>query len=285
MELEHVYIKTNGITLHVAQVGPVSGPPLIMLHGFPEYWGAWRHQLPAFAQVGYRVWAPDQRGYNLSDKPPDVADYRTELLVADVLGLIEATGQPAVRIVGHDWGGIVAWNVAMRAPQRVSHLAILNAPHPRVMARHLRNDPQQRRRSSYMMFFQVPWLPEALGRSLNWRLAARALIATSGPGTFTPADIAACKRAWSQPGAFKAMLNWYRAAFTYRDGDRPEPAIEPPTTLIWGMDDVAFEAELADESLAFCRDGELHKLEGASHWVQREAPTRVNEILLKRFRD
>ncbi len=283
MELDHVYVKTNGITLHVAQAGPVDGPPVILLHGFPEYWGAWKRQIPALAAAGYRVWAPDQRGYNLSDKPPEIADYRTEPLVNDILGLIEATGSDTVRLTGHDWGGNVAWNVALRAPERLHHLVILNVPHPRVMARHLRSDWRQRGRSSYMFAFQIPWLPEALAGSFNSNLAVRAMKATSAPGTFTPADIAGLKKAWSQPGAFQSMLNWYRAAFRFSSEDRPEPEVIPPTTIIWGDNDVAFEAIMAEESVALCRDGTLHKLEGVSHWVQHEAPERVNTLLLEAF--
>ena len=145
---EHHFIQTNGITLHTVMAGPVDGPVVILLHGFPEFWFGWRRQIPALAGAGFRVWVPDQRGYNLSDKPKGVVAYRLEALGADILGLINATGQERVYLAGHDWGAMVAWWVALNAPERLRRLAILNVPHPYVMRKHLLADPRQRARST-----------------------------------------------------------------------------------------------------------------------------------------
>src|SRR5437879_4698652 len=160
-------IATNGIRLNVAQAGPPDGPLVILLHGFPEFWYGWRKQIPALAAAGYRVWAPDQRGYNFSDKPPDVRDYTLDKLAADVAGLIEAAGRQRAIIVGHDWGGAVAWWLAANNPERVERLVIINVPHPLVMRRLILRDPRQTLRSWYMFMFLLPRLPEWFARRRN----------------------------------------------------------------------------------------------------------------------
>src|SRR5512134_2857495 len=175
MELEHSTIKTNGIQLHIVQAGPQSGVPVMLLHGFPEFWYGWRKQIPALAEAGCRVIVPDQRGYNLSDKPEGVKAYSVNTLVDDIHGLIDALGYEKVNLVGHDWGAIVSWSVAHRHPDRLQRLGILNAPHPLVTRRFLLRDLDQIRRSWYIMYFQLPWLPEAGMRADNWRGAVHAL--------------------------------------------------------------------------------------------------------------
>ena len=158
---EHKLIATNGITLHAVTAGPEDGPLVLLLHGFPEFWYGWRRQIPALAAAGFRVLAPDQRGYNLSDKPRELSAYRLDALAADALGLIDAAGRERAFVVGHDWGAMVAWWLALVAPQRVERLAILNVPHPYVFRRHLMNDAEQQKRSIYAGFFQLPWLPQS----------------------------------------------------------------------------------------------------------------------------
>ena len=161
MKLEHGTLKTNGIRLHVVQAGPNSGTPVVLLHGFPEHWYGFRKQIPAFVRAGCRVIVPDQRGYNLSDKPGGVKAYNLRELVNDVIGLIDALKYDKVNLVGHDWGAAVAWMLALWHPERVHRLGILNVPHPLVMRRFLSHDFEQIRRSWYIFFFQLPWLPEA----------------------------------------------------------------------------------------------------------------------------
>jgi len=282
--LEHHFVPTNGLTLHVVQCGPVAGPLVVLLHGFPEFWYAWRHQLEALAGAGYRVWAPDQRGYNLSDKPRPVRAYAIDELAADVLGLLDAAGHDTAAVVGHDWGAAVAWHLAANFPARIRCAAVLNVPHPRVLAGALRRQPRQLLKSWYVFFFQLPWLPETLARLRGAWLARQALRRTSRPGTFSDADLAEYRTAWAQPGALRSMINWYRAAarFARRVGQAGRVAV--PLHIIWGRHDAFLNANLAQESLAFCDDGQLTYLK-ASHWVQHEEAALVNQLLIDFLRE
>jgi pimeloyl-ACP methyl ester carboxylesterase len=278
--LRHTTISTNGIRLHAVESGPEDGPLVLLLHGFPEFWYGWRHQIGALAAAGYRVLAPDQRGYNLSEKPRVLRAYGLDRLAADVVGLIAARGYDRASVVGHDWGAAVAWWTALRHPSWVDRLAILNVPHPAVFLAHLRGDPAQRRRSWYILFFQLPWLPEALLRAGDWRGAVRMLQASSLPETFSAADFARYREAWAHPGAFTAMLHWYRA-FLRRPPHRPANLrVAQPTVVIWGARDVALRQEMAAESVAWCDRGRLVLIADATHWVQHDAAERVNRELL-----
>ncbi|WP_045233737.1 alpha/beta fold hydrolase [Deinococcus pimensis] len=278
----HSLVPTNGVTLHVVEAGPVDGPPVVLLHGFPEFWYGWRHQIDELARAGYRVLAPDQRGYGLSGKPPGVHAYAVRELVRDVVGLLDWRGIPQAFVVGHDWGAAVAWALAITHPERVRRLAILNVPHPAVFARTLRESADQRRRSWYMFLFQLPALPEALLRAGNFRLAAASLQATSRPGTFTEEDLARYREAWGGPGALTGMLNWYRAAFRVpRVDGGGDLRVRVPTLIVWGAEDRFLKREMAEESAAQVEGGaRLRVLEGVSHWVQHEAAAEVNAELL-----
>jgi pimeloyl-ACP methyl ester carboxylesterase len=280
MDLTSARIKTNGVTLHVVQSGPVDGPLVILLHGFPEFWYGWRKQIPALARAGFRVWAPDQRGYNTSDKPSRVRDYRLDKLADDIAGLIEVSGRRRVTVVGHDWGGAVAWWLAANYPELVERLVILNVPHPDVMQHMLRTDPRQTLRSWYMFFFQIPWLPEALLRRNNWRPAAEGLQASSRPGVFTETELELYRSAWSQPGAFRAMVNWYRAAFWHPPPPPRNERILPPTLILWGKQDKFIREEAALASVDRCDLGELVYYTNATHWLQLEEHPDVNERII-----
>ena len=275
--LTHHYVPTNGLQLHVVQAGPADGPLVVLLHGFPEYWASWRAQLAALAAAGYRVWAPDQRGYNLSDKPLGIAAYTLPTLAADIIGLLDAAGAVQASIVGHDWGGIVAWYLAAHYPSRVVRTTIINVPHPAVVLPNLWRVPSQLARSWYIGFFQVPGLPERLIRRRNWRFGAQALLGTSRPGTFSAAEVARYKVAWAQPGALTAMLNWYRAL---RRPSGAWPRIGGPVQIIWGKHDAFLDARLAQLSLQECTNGELQYFPDATHWVQLEEPAVVNDLIL-----
>ena len=278
-------MKINGLNLHLVEAGDRQGKLLILLHGFPEFWYGWRHQIDALAAHGYRVWVPDQRGYNLSDKPAGIEAYGIDHLVEDVVGLIKAAGEERALLVGHDWGAAVAWWTAIRHPQRVEKLAVLNVPHPLVMQTNLRRNPAQWRRSWYIAFFQLPWLPEALGRRNHHRLIAGSLLRSSRSGTFLPADLETYRRAWAQPGALAAMLNWYRAAIRRPPTPPTCWRIRCPTLLIWGAQDRFLGREMADQSMAHVDHGRLLFLEEASHWVQHEEPERVNRWLIEFLHD
>lgn len=281
--LEHHFFNTNGVRLHVALAGPDHGRLLIFLHGFPEFWYGWRRQIDFFARLGYRVLAPDQRGYNLSDKPGGIAAYGLDHLARDIVGLMKAVGRDRALIVGHDWGAVVAWWLALRHADCVEKLAILNGPHPHVMRRHLLHDAEQRRKSWYIFFFQLPWLPEWRMQKNGWEIARRALLKTSRPGTFVEADLAEYRAAWSQPGAVTAMINWYRAALRQRLGRTDRALIKMPALMIWGGRDRFLRTELAAASLAQCEHAEFFLLENASHWVQHEETEAVNQRLQQFF--
>lgn len=274
----HATIKTNGINLHVVQAGPEDGPLVILLHGFPEFWCGWRKQIDFLAGQGFRVWAPDQRGYNLSDKPRGIAAYNLNELSADVIGLIEAAGREKASLVGHDWGAAVAWWTACKYPDRLSKMGILNVPHHQVFQKTITTDTEQRLRSWYMMFFQIPWLPEAMISLLNTKAFARALQQTSRPGTFTEVDLAEYRKAWSQPGALTGMINWYRAV-VQKPPKAPDPRVRVPTLVLWGKKDRFLKHEMAQASIELCEDGRLMYFDDVTHWIQHEEPERVNQLL------
>ena len=281
MQYDITYIETNGIKLHVVMAGPKDGQPILLLHGFPEFWYGWRKQIPVLAEAGYRVIVPDLRGYNLSDKPKGVKSYRMQVLVADILGLIDALGYQSVNLVGHDWGAMVGWVLAIQYPERLQKLGILNAPHPDVMMRFLRRgDPEQLRRSWYFFPFQIPWLPEYLLRQNDWRRLVLALQGSSKIHSFTNEDIIEYKGAWSQPGAITAMLNWYRAA-RYIPALLKDTRVKVPTLLIWGMEDVALSHRMARLSMDYCEEGKLVLFEDATHWVQHDEAENVTKLLLE----
>jgi len=280
MELEHSTIETNGIKIHVVQAGPKSGVPVVLLHGFPEFFYGWRKQIPALVEAGCRVIVPDQRGYNLSDKPKGVRSYGVFTLVDDIIGLIDALGYEKVNLVGHDWGAVVAWTLAIKYPERLHRLSIINVPHPAVMKRFLQRDFEQFRRSWYVFFFQLPWLPEAGLKQNDWRGAVSALRDTSKLNSFTDEDIVKYKEAWSQPGAITSMLNWYRAILRYQPPMPKDPRVKVPTLMMWGMKDFALSHRMARPSMDFVDEGNLILFPEATHWVHLDAAEEVNHYLI-----
>jgi epoxide hydrolase 4 len=282
MQYDTAHIDTNGIKLRVVMAGPEDGQPVILLHGFPEFWYGWRKQIPALARAGYRVIVPDQRGYNLSDKPGGVKSYRMDMLVADILGLIDKLGYQKVNLIGHDWGAAVAWEFAIRHPERLCKLGILNVPHPAVMRNFLRRgDPEQLRRSWYIFAFQIPWLPEYFLRKNDYRNMVRSVRGSGEIHTFTSEDIEKYKEAWSQPGAMTGMVNWYRAAARYWRKSKGNQIVKLPTLMLWGMQDVALSHRMARPSMDYCKDGKLVFFEDATHWVQHDEAENVNRLLVK----
>lgn len=280
MELEHSTIETNGIKLHVVEAGPKSGVPVVLLHGFPEFWYGWRHQIPALVAAGCRVIVPDQRGYNLSDKPKGVKSYSVFTLVKDIIGLIDALGYEKVNLVGHDWGAVVAWALAILHPERLHRLSIMNVPHPAVMKRFLQRDLEQIRRSWYVFFFQLPWLPESGMRQDNWRGAQRALRGSGKIDTFTTDDVVKYKEAWSRPGAMTAMINWYRAIMRYQPPMPKDLRVKVRTLMMWGMKDFALSHRMARPSMDYVDEGNLIFFPEATHWVQHDAAEEVNHYLV-----
>jgi epoxide hydrolase 4 len=284
--MRDAYADLGEVRLHYVEDG--EGPLVVLLHGFPDFWYSWRFQIPALVAAGFRVVAPDMRGYNLSSRPVGVSSYAPARLAADVRDLIaeRGGGSPAL-LTGHDWGAAVAWLTAIRHPEAVQRLAILNVPHPRQMTEALRRPGRQLLRSWYMFFFQLPWLPERLLAAGDWR-GLRRPFQDARPGAFTPADLELYKQAWSQPGAATAMINYYRAALRRPPGGAAGRSLSPvqaPTLVIWGERDRHLGAELA-EPLArdVPRLDRVVRLPSASHWVQHDEPDRVSELLIEFFR-
>ncbi len=272
-------IETNGIALEVTFDGPEDGRPVLLLHGFPECAHTWRKQIPVLAAAGYRVIAPDQRGYGRSSRPREIAAYRRSELVKDLVGLLDALNVTKADIVSHDWGGAIGWYLAESRPDRVNRLAVLNCPHPSVFAKALRNSRQQKRKSSYMVFFQIPKIPEWwLSRSDFSGLVAR-LRGMAHAHAFSEADFEIYKERWRQPDAMRGMLNWYRAAARFPEKGK-SASIEVPTLLLWGVNDAVLGEELAEASIARCTHGRLHRVQNAGHFVQVDAPEEVNQQLL-----
>jgi len=228
---------------------------------------------------------PDQRGYYLSEKPAGIASYSIDLLARDVLGVLNTVTDSKAFVVGHDWGAAVTWYLAARYSDRFSRAAILSLAHPRVFIRNLITNPTQLRKSWYLFFFQLPWLPELILRRRDWGLLVRALRNTSFPGVFSDSDIEQYKESWAKKGALTAMLNWYRAALLRPSKlalDSEASRVKVPALLIFGKNDQFTDEAMARESLQYCDDGHLEMLEGATHWVQHEEPARIN-ILLSQF--
>jgi pimeloyl-ACP methyl ester carboxylesterase len=279
---ETLFFQNGGVRLHAVAAGPKDAPVVVLLHGFPEFWYGWHRQIEPLAAAGFRVIVPDQRGYNQSSKPRGVRDYALSELTLDVMAIADQLGQRKIFLAGHDWGAAVAWNTALSYPERIARLAILNVPHPSVMRRYLTSDLGQLRRSWYMFFFQLPLLPEALFSANSFRMGISTLERSSRAGTFSMEDLARYRAAWSQAGAVRAMIHWYRAAFRFRPhfADR---TVRVPTRILWGERDRFLLSKMAEASLRYCADAEVISFPDASHWLQHEEPARVSELLIEFF--
>jgi epoxide hydrolase 4 len=281
-QYESLTFQNGPVRIQAVAKGPANGPLLILLHGFPEFWYGWRHQISPLAEVGFRVVVPDQRGYNRSSKPQGLKNYQLSCLTDDVLAIADQLGHQRFLLAGHDWGAMVAWHTAITHPDRVARLAILNVPHPAVIKRALKRRPQQLLRSWYMFFFQIPWLPEFLIRFADFQSSKKSLVQSSRPGAFSPEDLEYYAKAWSQLGALTGMVNWYRALLRYPpkvDHGR----VTVPTRILWGVHDSFLLPVLARESVRYCSQGELITFENATHWLQHEEPERVSELLKSFF--
>ncbi|WP_435179010.1 alpha/beta fold hydrolase [Halorussus sp. AFM4] len=288
----HEQAVVDDLRLHYVAAGDEDDPLVVLLHGFPEFWYSWRHQLPALADAGFRAVAVDMRGYNRSEKPRGLDSYRTDELVGDVAGLVEHFGRERSHVVGHDWGGLVAWETALRRPELVDRLAVLNAPHPAAYRRELGRNPEQWRRSWYVLWFQVPALPEAFLGARDAAGVGRLLRESAAPGTFSDADVRRYRAAASRPGALASALNYYRAAFRESLGDELRRAlgrrdrtdrVRAPTLLVWGERDPALGVELTEGLDRWVPDLRVERLPDATHWVQNDRPDEVSDLLVDHF--
>jgi epoxide hydrolase 4 len=273
---QHGYITTNGVKLHYVSQG--EGALMLMLHGFPEFWYSWRHQIPEFAK-NYKVVALDLRGYNDSDKPKETSAYVMAEFIKDVEGVIRGLGYDKCVLVAHDWGGAIAWSFTYTHPEMVEKLIVLNLPHPAKFAEGLRT-PQQLQRSWYMFFFQLPFLPELLIQSGDYQLIENAFKGMAvDKSTFSQADIEAYKDAASKRGALTAMVNYYRNIFQSQFLNQNWRLLEVPTLMIWGENDSALGKELTYGTEAYVKDFQIKYIPNCSHWVQQEQPQLVNQYM------
>jgi pimeloyl-ACP methyl ester carboxylesterase len=294
----HDYADVNGVKLHYARAG--RGPLIVFLHGFPEFWYEWKHQIAEFSR-DHTVVAPDMRGYNLSSKPTELADYAVPTLVEDVralaAGLLKASGGETFTLVAHDWGGVVAWVFAALHPEMLDKLVIVNAPHPTIFGRLLREDPAQQQASQYMLMFRGPQAEQTLSADAYARLTSMVLGAGLKDGTVTEADRKMYVDAWSQPGALTGGLNYYRASAIGPPpagargtiapaGDPPPDPPEPPalivrvpTLVIWGERDTALLASNLSGLDRVVPKLTIRRIPEGTHWVVREKPGDVNRLI------
>lgn len=276
---EMIKLKSSGVTLHYVSKGSSDQPLMLFVHGFPECWFTWRYQLKYFSK-DYRVVAIDQRGYGLSSKLPNISDYKVELLARDVADIVEQLGYKSCVLVGHDWGAIVSWTVAMFYPHLIDKLIIMNVPHPAAFRNNI--SIKQLRRSWYMFFYQVPIIPELLFESNDFELLERIFFTKQAglinKNNMTLDDLEVFKYTFSQKGTAKAAINYYRALFRNQK-DELQAQITVPVLIVWGCQDSAIGEELADASQKYCNNVQLKKIRNATHWVQQDAPDEVNKYV------
>jgi len=286
--LKHQYAEVNGIRLHYVSVG--TGRLIIFLHGFPEFWYQWRNQLEEFGR-DYHAVAPDMRGYNLSSKPAEVNQYEVKHLVEDVLALVYHLGYEKFFLVGHDWGGVVAWAFAISHPDLVEQLIVINAPHPRVFTRELRENPDQQKASRYILRFCSPEAEKILSSNKFAMLIDAVLTERLKNGYLTEKDLSAYLEAWSKPGALSGGLNYYRAAFMGPlNNGREQVAgnfapylsshiINVPTLVIWGEKDEVLLTDNLKGLEGFVSDLTIKRIPEGSHWVIHEKPVLINAFI------
>lgn len=277
---EFKFIETNGIKLHVLCAGDTNNPLMVLLHGFPEFHKGWEAQIDDMVNTGYYVMVPDQRGYNLSDKPWFIGDYKIDKLSLDIVGLIDHSGKKKAVVAGHDWGAAVAWQMGLAHHDRLERLIIVNVPHPKTLGKFLKIDKEQKKKSSYMVRFQIPFIPQFLMRKNNFKVLEKTLKRTSLEGTYSDEDIEEYKQAWGQKRAIPCMLNWYRAAFR-RKVKLENSKVPIKTLIIWGKKDRFLKWEMGVDSLRYCGDGRIEFIDDATHWVLKERPEIVNKLMIE----
>jgi pimeloyl-ACP methyl ester carboxylesterase len=283
--IKHEYAEVNGVRLHYATAG--KGKLIMFVHGFPEFWYEWKNQLAEFGK-DYKAVAPDMRGYNLSSKPAEVEQYQVKYLVEDLRALAEKLGHKKFILVAHDWGGAVAWAFAIAHPDYLEKLVIINAPHPGVFARELRDNPAQQKASQYMLFFRSPQAEAALSANNYAQLVQVVLGEGLKTGAFTEEDKKAYIEAWSQPGALTGGLNYYRAARVgppSGEGDKqgtsfaqgmPSLTVKVPTLVIWGEKDTALLTGNLEGLDKFVPALTVKRIPDGTHWVIHEKPALIN---------
>ncbi|WP_321323399.1 alpha/beta hydrolase [uncultured Parasphingorhabdus sp.] len=272
-------VEANGQTFEVAKAGS-GGKLALCLHGFPELNYSWRHQIPLLVEMGYLVCAPNLRGYGGSSKPEGVNSYRLNILVQDVAALIDASGAEDVTLIAHDWGAIVAWHFAILKIRPLTRLVIMNVPHPKCAQREMKHW-YQLKKSWYIFFFQLPWLPEKmLGRNEAQPVKQAFSKMAVDRSRFPDSELQVYADAANRPGALRSMINYYRALLRTPDArEIGDGMIDIPTLMVWGEEDAAIDIRCTDGTEEWVPDLKLQRLPAVSHWVQQEAPEKVNAIL------
>lgn len=276
-EIEHLKVEVNNISIHVAIIG--KGKPLFLLHGFPDFWYGWKNLIPLLKNE-YKLIIPDMRGYNLSDKPDDVEDYKMDLLIDDVIKLADFFQIDKMYLVGHDWGGVIAWCLAEKYPQRLEKVMILNAPHPKIFQERLLKDKEQQRASFYIFEFLKPGGEQfVIKDNFKW-LRWAVFSGMENKKNFTEFDKQQYLKAWAEPGAIVGGVNYYRANLDFKGWTG---IIEVPTVLIHGMKDIAVLPSVLDDLNEYVKDITIIKAENASHWVMHDVPELISRSIKKHF--
>ena len=278
--LENRQVMVGEISLNVIFAGPKDGKPVVLLHGYPEFWYAWRGPMAELAKAGFRVIVPDQRGYNDSDKPTRSKSYRLDILAGDIAGLITALGYDKAYLSGHDFGGLVAWWTLILHPEKITKFVVFNKPHPQA----IRNDDGKEKEISwYRTFLRVPWIPGYVGRLANWFLLVKNLQATSLPGTFPKEHMQQFQSAWDNNGAINSMGAWYRANANFEM--TVDNNISTPGLFVLAPDDAFSSKSMALKSMQYIENGRLLELTEGTHWLIQEKPKLVGNILIEFFKN
>lgn len=279
--MEHFFITHQDIQLELRATGPQDGELIILLHGFPENWSTWRHQIQPLADAGYRVLVPNMRGYGQSSKPADFRRYRLDELITDIEAIRQYAGAERFHLAGHDWGAAVAWWYALHHEQHLASLSILNVPHPLAFLNTLKRSPLQMLKSWYIFYFQLPLLPQLTMRIGNGAVLRRILQASSNPGSYSAEDFRLLGESWQQPGCMKAMVNYYRAMLRCLRMPQGDGQLSLPVQILWGEQDIALSLGMAHDSMSFLRRGTLTTFPDATHWLAHDKPQDVSAALIR----
>lgn len=278
----HVTLPRQGIRLHYVASGDVKKPVMLLLHGFPEFWYSWRHQIKHFNNK-YRVIAVDLTGYGGSSKPQAVERYTVQQLVEDIREFIETLEIGPCVVVAHDWGGAITWALTSLYPELVSKAAILNCPHPAAMVKYAQSSWKQLMKSWYMFFVNLPYFPEWFFSTGDLQMLKNTFQGRqmgANPGAVTTEDLEAYKYTFNKPSDFTGPMNYIRATIQGMNFNEEFPRIQKtPILLVWGTRDAALSREMAPLSASYAVNFRLEYIEGASHWVQQDEPDKVNQFI------
>lgn len=282
MELKNEMIQAGGIRLNVITAGPKGGPPVVLLHGFPERALSWRDYIELLANHGFFVIAPEQRGYGHSERPGKVSDYRMECLSLDIVHVMNHYQIKKANLIGHDWGCAVGWFLITIYPERFNKALLLSSPHWEVFRKHLLLNPSQALKSWYMFAIQFPKLPELFISAHNFKFFGEAIKKSAFNAPYPESELVALKKEWKEKSSMTFMLNWYRAMKDLKEKS-PKEKISVPVTLVWGARDPFLQKKMAEDSLALCEKGQFILLENTGHWPHHENKIELSTLMLSLF--